>query len=219
MSIAADYSAQKAVVDGIEVVRLSDAAHGIEVAIVPIPRQSGLRVQGERQECVLAAVCQTLAEMQAKPQFGGIPFLAPWANRLSEDAFFANGKKYRLNPDLGNIRRDQNQHPIHGLLNVLAGLEGYGNRGRYRFGAGDQPPGILETSRLDGAVSVRAHDRDDLRLARRTRWRSARRSRISPPIPCRWASDFIPTSSFTTRRATSGRCTWPRAITWCSRRC
>jgi aldose 1-epimerase len=54
--------------------------------------------------------------MKAKPQFGGIPFLAPWANRLSEDAFFANGEKFRVNPDLGNIRRDQNQKPIHGLL-------------------------------------------------------------------------------------------------------
>ncbi len=61
---------------------------------------------------------ETLAEMKAKPQFGGIPFLAPWANRLSGDAFFADGKQFRLNPDLGNIRRDQNRNPIHGLLTV-----------------------------------------------------------------------------------------------------
>jgi len=116
MSIAANYSAQKAVVDGIEVVRLADAAHHAEVAIAPSIGNMAyeFRVNGKN---VFWLPYETLAQMKAKPQFGGIPFLAPWANRLSEDAFFANGVKYRLNPDLGNIRRDQNQNPIHGLLN------------------------------------------------------------------------------------------------------
>src|SRR5438552_6380944 len=54
--------------------------------------------------------------MKAKPVQAGVPFLAPWANRLDQDAYFANGKKYRLNPDLANFRRDANQKPIHGLL-------------------------------------------------------------------------------------------------------
>jgi aldose 1-epimerase len=116
MSIAADYSAQKAVVDGIEVVRLSHAAHDTEVAVAPSFGNLAyeFKVNGKN---VLWLPYRTLAELKAKPQFGGIPFLAPWANRLSEDAFFANGEKFRLNPDLGNLRRDQNQHPIHGLLN------------------------------------------------------------------------------------------------------
>jgi aldose 1-epimerase len=117
MSIAADYSAQKAVVDGIDVVRLTRAAHDIQVSIVPALGNLAyeFKVNGKN---VLWLPYPTLAEMKAKPQFGGIPFLAPWANRLSEDAFFANGKKFRLNPDLGNLRRDQNQNPIHGLLTV-----------------------------------------------------------------------------------------------------
>ncbi len=115
MSIAANYSAQKTVVDGIEVVRLADAARHAEVAIAPSLGNLAyeFKVNGKNAFWLPYA---TLAEMQAKPQFGGIPFLEPWANRLSEDAFFANGKKYRLNPDLGNIHRDQNQNPIHGLL-------------------------------------------------------------------------------------------------------
>src|SRR5580658_191476 len=119
MSIAADYSAQKAVVDGIEVVRLAHAARGAEVAIAPSLGNLAyeFKVNGKN---VLWLPYATLAEMKTNPQFGGIPFLAPWANRLSEDAFFANGKKFRLNSDLGNIRRDQNQHPIHGLLNFSA---------------------------------------------------------------------------------------------------
>jgi aldose 1-epimerase len=59
---------------------------------------------------------ENLGEMKAKPVQAGVPFLAPWANRLDQDAYYANGKKYRLNPDLANFRRDANQKPIHGLL-------------------------------------------------------------------------------------------------------
>lgn len=117
MSIAANYSAEKAVVDGIEVVRLADAARHAEVSIVPSLGNLAyeFKVNGKN---ALWLPYKTLAEMKAKPQFGGIPFLAPWANRLSEYAFFANGKKYQLNRDLGNLRADQNQKPIHGLLTV-----------------------------------------------------------------------------------------------------
>jgi len=46
----------------------------------------------------------------------GIPFLAPWANRLDEAAFYANGKKYPFNLELGNVRPGNNNHPIHGFL-------------------------------------------------------------------------------------------------------
>ena len=115
MSIAANYSAQKAVVDGIEVVRLADAARHAEVAIAPSLGNLAyeFKVNGKN---AFWLPYETLAEMKARPQFGGIPFLAPWANRLSEDAFFANGEKFRLNPDLGNIRRDEHRNPIHGLL-------------------------------------------------------------------------------------------------------
>jgi aldose 1-epimerase len=43
----------------------------------------------------------------------GIPFLAPWANRLDGPAFWANGKKYAFDMDLGNVR---GATPLHGLL-------------------------------------------------------------------------------------------------------
>ncbi len=55
--------------------------------------------------------------MPSEPnKLGGIPLLAPWANRLDGDAYFANGKRYRLNPDTVQLRRDANGLPIHGLL-------------------------------------------------------------------------------------------------------
>lgn len=38
------------------------------------------------------------------PGLNGMPFLAPWANRLDQMAFYANGKKYNFDPELGNVR-------------------------------------------------------------------------------------------------------------------
>jgi aldose 1-epimerase len=43
----------------------------------------------------------------------GSPFLAPWANRLDEPAFYANGQRYAFDMDLGNVRGPT---PMHGLL-------------------------------------------------------------------------------------------------------
>ena len=46
-------------------------------------------------------------------QFRGIPFMGPWANRLDEQAFYANGKRYALDMQFGNVRGER---PIHGFL-------------------------------------------------------------------------------------------------------
>lgn len=43
----------------------------------------------------------------------GIPFLGPWANRLDEPAFYANGRRYAFDMELGNVR---GSIPIHGFL-------------------------------------------------------------------------------------------------------
>ena len=43
----------------------------------------------------------------------GIPFVGPWANRLDEQAFYANGKRYAFDLTLGNVR---GAIPIHGFL-------------------------------------------------------------------------------------------------------
>jgi aldose 1-epimerase len=59
---------------------------------------------------------ESLAEFAATPRMGGNPFLAPWANRIDGDVFYANGRAYRFNSDLNNLRRDPHQQPIHGLL-------------------------------------------------------------------------------------------------------
>jgi aldose 1-epimerase len=55
----------------------------------------------------------TLDDFRERGGLSGIPFLGPWANRLDEPAFYANGKKFTFNPDLGNVRGN---NPIHGFL-------------------------------------------------------------------------------------------------------
>src|SRR5262245_24818581 len=60
----------------------------------------------------------SVAAFKAKPQMCGIPLLAPWADRLDEPAFYANGKKYNFNRSLGNVRFAGTTYPIHGFLTL-----------------------------------------------------------------------------------------------------
>ena len=122
MTQAANYSAAKAQVDGVEVIHLTDASHGLEVSIAPSIGNMAYEIKAGGKN-ILWFPYGSPAELKAKPQFCGIPFLAPWANRLSEDGYWANGKKYQLNQSLANFRRDQHQLPIHGLLNYSADWE------------------------------------------------------------------------------------------------
>jgi aldose 1-epimerase len=46
-------------------------------------------------------------------QFRGIPFMGPWANRLDEQAFYANGRRFAFDMNFGNVRGER---PIHGFL-------------------------------------------------------------------------------------------------------
>lgn len=115
MSQAANYSAVRATVDEIEVIRLADAARQTEVSVVPSLGNNAyeMKVRGKQ---VFWSPYRTLREFRAKPAQLGNPFLAPWANRIDGDAYWVNGKKYLLNGDLGNFRYDGNRKPIHGLV-------------------------------------------------------------------------------------------------------
>ena len=55
----------------------------------------------------------SVEEFKARPGLSGIPFLGPWANRLDEQAFYANGTRYAFDMALGNVR---GAIPIHGFL-------------------------------------------------------------------------------------------------------
>jgi len=115
MSEAADYSATRITVEGTEVIVLRDEPRQTEVRIAPTIGNNAYEMK-VRGQPIFWSPYETLAEWKAKPAQIGNPFLAPWANRIDHDAYFANGRKYLLNSGLGNFRKDANQKPIHGLL-------------------------------------------------------------------------------------------------------
>ena len=115
-AIAAQYTVHR---EG-SVVRLEDSRNATTVAILPGTGNTAveMKVNGTN---VLWFPSASMEEFEKKPAFSGIPFLAPFANRLDEPAFYANGKKYLFNPELGNMRWGQNKIPIHGFLTYVSG--------------------------------------------------------------------------------------------------
>ena len=109
---AQDYVAERTTDHGVPVVRLADPVNGVEVAIVPSVGNTAyeMKVHGKN---ILYFPYADVSEFQKNPRMSGIPFLAPWANRLDGPAFWANGKKYAFDMDLGNVR---GATPLHGLL-------------------------------------------------------------------------------------------------------
>jgi aldose 1-epimerase len=94
------------------VVELADKAHQTTVSIIPTLGNLAveMKVKGHN---VLRFPFQSAADYKGGAGSIGIPFLAPWADRLDEQAFYANGKRYAFDMTLGNVR---GANPIHGFL-------------------------------------------------------------------------------------------------------
>src|SRR5262245_11869891 len=105
---AAQYSARR---DG-DVIRLEDARTQTVVSIAPALGDMVFEMKVRGRD-ILYFPFPSLDEFRKRPALSGIPLLAPWANRLDEQAFHANGTKYPFRMELGNIR---GEHPIHGFL-------------------------------------------------------------------------------------------------------
>lgn len=95
-----------------EVVRIADAGSQTAVSIVVSVGNVAfeMTVKGHN---VLHWPYASVEAFTARPGMSGIPFVGPWANRLDEQAFYANGKKYAFDMALGNVR---GTIPIHGFL-------------------------------------------------------------------------------------------------------
>ena len=102
------YSAQQ---NG-DVVELRDGKHDVSVSIVPSVGNIAfdMTVKGQK---ILRWPYASVEEFKAKPSMIAIPFMGPWANRLDEQAFYANGQRYPFDMELGNVR---GAIPIHGFL-------------------------------------------------------------------------------------------------------
>jgi aldose 1-epimerase len=84
-----------------DVVELADTNAQMTASVV-WSMSDAWRIQVKGKDLVRTSA--TLADFQARPGFNGIPLLAPFANRLDETAFYANGRKYNFDLELGNVR-------------------------------------------------------------------------------------------------------------------
>ena len=107
-------------VDGFEALTLSSEEGEIEAAFVPEAGMVGCSLQHRSEE--LLGQRGGLAHYVAERSTMGIPFLYPWANRLTRRRFQLGGVDVDLDshPDLLSL--DPNGLPIHGLL---AGASGW----------------------------------------------------------------------------------------------
>lgn len=111
-----NYSIRETTEDGALVYVLRDAARDAEVKVAPGVGNlaTAMTVHGKP---VLWAPYPSAGEWAKHPgAMGGVPFLWPWANRIDGLSYWANGKKYAINPELGNVRVGPVPIPIHGLL-------------------------------------------------------------------------------------------------------
>jgi aldose 1-epimerase len=119
LCLAQQFSVRTQSEDGTAVIHLVDAKRDIDVSIVPAigNRAIAMKVHGAN---ILYFPYSGLREFKEKPVLNGVPFLAPWANRLDGPGYWAEGKKYILNTELHNYQTDGNGLPIHGLLSTSA---------------------------------------------------------------------------------------------------
>ncbi|MCU1329620.1 MAG: Aldose 1-epimerase [Bryobacterales bacterium] len=115
MALAQNYKAVKTTDHGIDVIRLTDTARGVEVAVAPSigNRAYEMTIHGKN---ILYMPTPDVGELKKRPGLSGVPFLAPWANRMADGGFWANGKKYTFNPTLGTVRLPPTNIAIHGML-------------------------------------------------------------------------------------------------------
>ncbi len=96
-----------------DIVRLEDAKTQTVVSVVTSVGMMAYEMSVKGQNG-LRFPFKSIDDFKAKPAgLHGIPLLAPWANRLDEQAFYANGKRYPFDMKLGNVT---GAIPIHGFM-------------------------------------------------------------------------------------------------------
>jgi aldose 1-epimerase len=98
-----------------DIVQLEDKASRTVVSVITSVGNMAYEMTVKGQN-ILRFPFASIDQYRAKP-IGrhGIPLLAPWGNRLDEQAFYANGKRYAFDMSLGNVT---GAIPIHGFLSM-----------------------------------------------------------------------------------------------------
>jgi aldose 1-epimerase len=98
-----------------DIVQLEDAHSQIVVSVLTSVGNMAyeMKVKGHN---ILRFPFATVDEYKSRPPSQqGIPLLAPWGNRLDEQAFYANSKRYAFDMTLGNVTGTV---PMHGFLSL-----------------------------------------------------------------------------------------------------
>ena len=98
-----------------DIVQLEDKASQTVVSIITSVGNMayGMTVKGHN---ILRFPFASIDDYRSRPPSRhGIPLLAPWGNRLDEQAFYANGRRYAFDMQLGNIT---GAIPIHGFMSL-----------------------------------------------------------------------------------------------------
>ena len=96
-----------------DLIRLRDPDHAMVVSIAPRAGNMAFSMKVHGHE-ILRFPFQSVDEfLERGGGLQGIPLLAPWANRLDEAAFYANGQRFAFDLNLGNVRGPVF---IHGML-------------------------------------------------------------------------------------------------------
>lgn len=95
-----------------DVVQLEDTRHQTVVSIVPSVGNQAIEMTVKGHN-IFRWTYGSVADFKAKPGMAGVPLLAPWADILDEQAFYANGRRYAFDMELGNVR---GARPGHGFL-------------------------------------------------------------------------------------------------------
>ena len=112
MTIALPADAQYSAHRNGDIVQLEDAKNQTVVSLITSVGNVTYEMKVKGQN-VLRWPYTSIEDFKSRPGLNGLPFLAPWANRLDEQAFYANGKKYAFDMQLGNVT---GAIPIHGFL-------------------------------------------------------------------------------------------------------
>jgi aldose 1-epimerase len=156
--------------DAFATVVLRDGEADLEAAFVPSVGVVGCSLRHRGDE--LLAQRHGLAEYAKSRRTMGIPFLHPWANRLSSFEYDIEGHHVRLDPSSPLVRTEEHGLPIHGLLGASpwwtvterrAGTDGARVVARLDFGAHEDllaafpfPHVVrMEVELRDGVLAVR----------------------------------------------------------------
>jgi aldose 1-epimerase len=113
---AQNYSISVRDVDGYSTYHLLDSARKMDVGVIPGLGNFVYTFQANGKNVLVPT--ESLADYVKTHWFCcGIPFLSPWADRIDQDYYYFEGKKYQFNDSLGNLLRvPPTNFIIHGLL-------------------------------------------------------------------------------------------------------